>query len=288
MPKVIPAGTLGSAIEAAIAASGAAVDPEGLTVNVTQTLADGSKESRPGLLLSEIDSIVDLGERGLAVSVSAGPSGPDWHYLGVHGGDVGRAALHVQTPTAGIGQAMIDAFMMAAGLEPYVLPVPEPEPEQFPSYPALAPDAAADTIQAQQSAPGRRRLRAFMSYRFGQPGNETSANLVQRFLELEDVEVLTGRSYEPRPLHEKVSDRLSGIDFLVLLIGTDGESMWTRDEIATARAARVAVVPIVAEGSTLEPGLFGDLEYITVAPDHVADAFIPLLEAIIYLRRRSG
>ena len=77
------------------------------------------------------------------------------------------------------------------------------------------------------------------------------------------------------------------MDFLVLLIGQDGESPWTRDEIATARATGVPVIPIVSEGSSFEPGLFGDLEYITIMVGHVGDAFLPLMEAITYIRRRS-
>jgi 1-acyl-sn-glycerol-3-phosphate acyltransferase len=76
------------------------------------------------------------------------------------------------------------------------------------------------------------------------------------------------------------------VDFLVLLIALDGESPWTRDEISTARNLGALVVPIVIDGATFAPGLFGDLEYITVAPGHVGDAFIPLLEALTYIRRR--
>jgi len=64
--------------------------------------------------------------------------------------------------------------------------------------------------------------------------------------------------------------------------------MWTRDEIGTARAAGAVVIPIVAEGAEFARGLFGDLEYISFAPDHIADSFIPLLEAVIYVRRRSA
>ena len=80
------------------------------------------------------------------------------------------------------------------------------------------------------------------------------------YQKLENVEVLTGRSYEPRPVHEKVADRLAGLDLLVLIVGVDGESEWGRDEISTARARGAAVIPIVTEGSKFEAGLFGDLE----------------------------
>lgn len=285
-PKVIPAGALGAAFKAALDVTGAVGDSQAIEATISRKLADGSEEVRERVPLRDLDPIVDLTEPNLRIRASAGPSGPDsWHYLGVYGGSPGSASFHVQTPTAGVGQSMIEAFMAAAGLEPYVPPTAPAEPEQGGASPT---DLGSATEAPRPPAEvGTRRLRAFISYRFGHADNETAANLVQRFLELENVEVLTGRSYEPRPIHEKVLDRLSGVDFLVLLIGFDGESMWTRDEIATARAGGVAVVPIVTEGSTFEPGLFGNLEYITVVSGHVADAFLPLLEAMIYLRRRS-
>jgi hypothetical protein len=128
------------------------------------------------------------------------------------------------------------------------------------------------------------RLRCFLSYRFGD-ANDLVALRVQRFLALLGVDVVTGDRYEPRSVSQKVQERLSGpLDFLVMLVLANGESFWTRDEITTARAAGIHVIPVVEEGSKFEPGLFGDLEWIPFGPGHVGDAFLKLLEAITFIR----
>ncbi len=127
------------------------------------------------------------------------------------------------------------------------------------------------------------RLRCFLSYRFGE-GNDLLALHVQRFLALLDVEVVTGQGYEPRRISDKISDQLANLHFLILLVLRDGESLWTRDEIATARASGLYVIPVVEEGAQFESGLFGDLEWISVSAGHVGDAYLKLLEAVTYIR----
>jgi hypothetical protein len=128
------------------------------------------------------------------------------------------------------------------------------------------------------------RLRCFLSYRFGGE-NELVALRVQRFLALLSVDVVSGETYEPRPISQKVAAKLaSPLSFLVLIVLANGESPWTRDEIATAKARGMFVVPLVEEGARFEPGLFGDLELISFATDHVGDAFLKLLEAVVYIR----
>jgi hypothetical protein len=73
-----------------------------------------------------------------------------------------------------------------------------------------------------------RTLRCFLSYRFT-PDNEDSARKLKDFLTLLGIEVVTGTTNEPRPLSQKVMERLKDdLDFVVLLIGHDGESHWTR------------------------------------------------------------
>jgi hypothetical protein len=284
-PKVLPAGRMATAFRAAFAATGLDASAEAKPVSLTRRLPDGSDEST-SVSFDGLDSICDLREEKLSLSASVGGPGPNWHYLAVFGGRPGYANINARTPVAGVGQAMIDTFLATAGLSPLIQDAAKHA--EAPAEPAHEP--ATESVPEERSTSTRLgrdpRLHAFVSYRFGVPANEASAATVQRFLELLNVEVTTGKSYEPRPIHEKVGDRLVGLDLLVLVIGVDGESPWTRDEIATARALGAAVVPIVVQGAAFEPGLFGDLEYISVDPDHIGDGFLSLLEAVVYLRRR--
>jgi hypothetical protein len=128
------------------------------------------------------------------------------------------------------------------------------------------------------------RLQCFLSYRFT-PETEPYALRVQRFLSLLGVDVITGNSYEPRGISEKVVRRLSQhVDFVVLIVTRLGESAWTRDEISFARGRGASVVPLVEEGTEFSPGMFGDLEFVKFAPGHIGDSFVQLLEAVNYFR----
>jgi hypothetical protein len=61
------------------------------------------------------------------------------------------------------------------------------------------------------------------------------------------------------------------LDFIVLLITKHGESTWTRDEIGIAIHKGIALVPLVEKGSSLQPGLFADIEYIEFESGHIGD-----------------
>ena len=56
-------------------------------------------------------------------------------------------------------------------------------------------------------APLHDRLSCFLSYRFAKEVEPLAAKL-QKFLALLDIDVTTGAAYEPRPIVEKVKDRL--------------------------------------------------------------------------------
>jgi len=132
-----------------------------------------------------------------------------------------------------------------------------------------------------------RTLRCFLSYRFNDV-NELTALRVTQFLRLLEVDVLTGATYEPKQVSDKVLSKLQEpLDFLVLLITGDGESTWTRDEISTALHKGLALVPLVENGASFEPGLFADVEYIQFDTGHIGDAFLKLLEAVSFIRRQT-
>lgn len=272
--RLLPAGRLHAAIIYAFEAVGL---PAPEDFNVSRKLADGSDTDRI-VRADELETICDLREPGLDIRASAGSPGPTtWHYFAVYAGKPGGASVHVQAPNAAALETMITAFMSAAELDRFV----EPHPEGGNPEPVVPPSVAP--VIASPGPPAR--MRAFLSFRFGKPDNDAMAAYVERLLGLLEVEVITGRSYEPRPVGNKVAERLNGLDLLVVIIGADGESAWTRDEIATARANGVPVIPLVAAESAFEPGLFGDLEYITFDPAHPGDVSTPLIEGIAFVRR---
>lgn len=131
-------------------------------------------------------------------------------------------------------------------------------------------------------------LSCFLSYRFNSKSKGLALELT-RFLSLLDVTVKSGFGYEPRKVTEKVLGRLkSGHDFFVYLIANDGESLWTRDELAVAFSDGVPVIILVEKGAEVGKGLLGDWEYIEFDPDHIGDTFIAVVEAINYVRGQGS
>ena len=271
VPASLPAGRLTAAIKATL--TGFVFGTEAVSrATVTRELPDGSTERR-NTTEAELDGICDLGEGGITITTGAGSAGT-WFHLTVQLGELGHASVSVEAPSAGIGQQMLDTFFSAAGLEVYSPPPP----------PGEGPQAALGTVT--QPLAQVRRLRAFVSFRFGIADTERAACELLSLLSLTNVETVTGKGFEPRPLQKKVADRIAGVDVVILLIGSDGQSAWTRDEINEARMIGVPVIPLVEEPATFERGLFGDLEYITFAPRHIGDTFVGLLEGLAYVRRQ--
>lgn len=130
-------------------------------------------------------------------------------------------------------------------------------------------------------------LKCFLSYRFSSE-NEASILKLQRFLTLLNIDVITGDKYEPRGISEKVLSKLtSPLDFLIIFIASDGESSWTRDEIAFARHEGLPVIPIVQDGKQFTPGIFGDLEYIPFTEGYIESTFLKLLDALQFIRKQK-
>jgi len=138
----------------------------------------------------------------------------------------------------------------------------------------------------EKETPSTKLLRCFLSYRFSDKG-KSYAREVGHFLEMQGVEVLTGEMYEPRGISQKVKELLAkDLDFVVLIVAEDGESAWTHDEIATARAEKKVIIPLVVEGSKFQAGLSGDTEWIPFASGHVGDTLTKLSEGINYVRKQ--
>lgn len=132
------------------------------------------------------------------------------------------------------------------------------------------------------------QLRCFLMHRFSEDG-EAYARVVRKFLELVDVDVVEASKFEPRSIREKVRELLdAGLDFGVLIISEDGESMWTRDEANAFWQDDKFVIVLVSEGSGFEQGLQGDLEWIPFPEGHISEGFTKLLEGIDFIRGRSA
>lgn len=136
-------------------------------------------------------------------------------------------------------------------------------------------------------AEGRKQLTCFLSYRFNSRSKAIALELM-RFLELLEVNVVSGAGYEPRRVDEKVIARLEQpLDFLIYLITQDGESTWTRDELAYSLAKGYAVVLLVESGAEIGKSLLGNWEYLEFERDHIGNTFVGILEAIHYIKQEK-
>lgn len=245
-----------------------------LRIIVHYAYDDGGSDIRtlPG------ESLVTLIPVALPIScLSLSPKdtlgGPD---LNIHVFE-NRVVLGASDETMTAANDLKDLAVEALGLEP--MPVDD-NPERVSTL-----ERRVDAVQRIQEE--GMRLRAFLSFRFGGPDSELARDL-DRFLNLNNVEVVTGQSYEPRRVEDKVRSRLSGVDFVVYLLTSTGDSAWVRDEIATAQASETPVIPLVEEGIEFDQGLFGNVEWIRFASGHIGDVWIQLTEAIKYIRARRA
>lgn len=188
-----------------------------------------------------------------------------------------RVSIGARDETMLAANALKALAVEALGVEP--LPEAE-EPERVSSL-----ERRVDAVQRIQEE--ALRIRAFLSFRFGEPDSSLAAD-VERFLTLSNVEVVTGRSYEPRRVEDKVRSRLVGVDIVVYLLTSSGDSSWVRDEIAAAGAVGIPVVPLVEDTAQFEQGLFGNVEWIRFSAGHIGDVWIRLTEAVRFVRAEKA
>jgi len=127
-------------------------------------------------------------------------------------------------------------------------------------------------------------LQCFLAYRFTDQ-SERYATEVREFLELLDIDVISGGRFEPRSVSEKIKELLSeDLDFGVLIVSDEGESMWTRDEVNSLWSQGKKVIVLVEEGTQFTQGLQGDLEWIPFPQGHISDAFSRLVEGTKFIQ----
>ena len=87
-----------------------------------------------------------------------------------------------------------------------------------------------------------------------------------------------------KPLWNKIEANIKTCNYLVAILTANGSrSEMVQSEIATARANKIPVIPIVEEGVELK-GILSGIEYIKIDNDHPNQA---LKDASIYLSRRK-
>src|SRR5207247_9047167 len=125
-------------------------------------------------------------------------------------------SLEVSAGAATTLNNVFDHFIKGLGLKE--LPLEDPNRKTRIDFAEEDISALDDRLRRVERALSRvtPRLRCFLSYRFGD-ANELMALRVQRFLALLGVEVVTGQSYEPRRVSDKIAERLTQeLDFVVL------------------------------------------------------------------------
>jgi hypothetical protein len=269
--QTFEAGVLAKALADVVYEFGDGTPPRSL--DLSEALPDGT-DSRHAVAWNDLETICDLRDR--VVRLMFTDRGDRLIYI-IIGGHASRLGIDIDCDNplllSGISRRLVNSLRLK-------------EAPREPSTKERLAQLESRLSALEKAVLGRERpLRCFLSYRFV-PEDEIIALKVQQFLALLDVEVLSGASYEPKRVSEKVLSRLTeSLDFVVVLVLRDGESMWTRDEITTASSQGLAVVPLVEKGARFSPGLFGDLEHVSFEPGHIGDAFLKLLEAVRFLRR---
>lgn len=271
--KIFEAGLLAKAVEGIAGDS-----PKSIEIKDFQSLPDGGNVIHTLTLPSEVSTVCDMTEHSIWVTIRT--SSGKYRSLLMKEAN-GLINVDVTGDTTDEIKMMVD--LLTKGLDLKEASDEALAKARGPNRKAISERLAVlEKIVLGPSRP----LRCFLSYRFT-PDNEDPARKLKDFLALLGIEVVTGTTYEPRPLSQKIMERLKDdLDFVVLLIGHDGESPWTRDEIASAKHRMIPLVPIVEDGASFSPGLFGDLEYVPYAKGHIGDSFFKVLEAVKYVRQQ--
>jgi len=249
-------------------------------VSVSSTLKYGEGgELRKEITLSDLEVLSDFDGQTTGINLSYPPNlKRDYdksNYIGLSSFQSGILLTVVASPPSAVGTIII---LIENQLK--LIEMPKKEIETF----ASANLQSRVEIVENKILELTKLFSCFLSYRFT-PRGKVLALEMSRFLALLNVKVVSGLGYEPRRVAEKVIERLkSGHDFFIYLITKDGESTWTRDELAVAYGEGVPVIILIEKGAEIGKGLLGDWEYIEFESDHVGDTFIAILEALAYLR----
>ena len=254
--------------------------PEGFYITGEYRIDDNTKESK-NLSISDIGTLCEIKDRPEGLSFHFSPHNEKYAHSDIVFFQAFRGLLQLGQSLSGPKNSDVIFEIIEDSLQ-----LVRTELSEHKEMEIIAIEERLRALEDHQNQ-DKQQLSCFLSYRFNSRSKALALELT-RFLDLLGVKVITGAGYEPRRLDEKVITRLEQpLDFFIYLIIMDGESTWTRDELAYSLAKGYAVVLLVESGSQIEKGLLGDWEYIEFEGDHIGDSFIGILEALQYIKREK-
>lgn len=118
----------------------------------------------------------------------------------------------------------------------------------------------------------------FIAYRFDDTG-QYCADQIATFLRLMGFNVLTGRSYSPQSISNKVKERMDKQD-IIIVIHTNGEEItWLTQETLLGSVKKPLII-LKQQDANFKPGILNDFEYIEFIDRNIQTTFIPILEGL--------
>ncbi len=147
-------------------------------------------------------------------------------------------------------------------------------------------DKLDENIELNKKVSPESTINCFLSFRF----DDHSKSLVfelKEFLELCNINVISGLGYEPRSISEKVLNRLSQpIDLFILINSLSGDSAWINQEIGVAKSKNIPILVLNEDGVDEKSSILGDNEYLVFPKNNICKSFIGILQALKYVKRK--
>lgn len=120
---------------------------------------------------------------------------------------------------------------------------------------------------------------AFIAHRFDELG-EQLADRLARFLSLIGFDVKTGRGFSPKPVSEKVMERLNGQSIIFAIVTPGDDATWLTQEAVLGHSRDKPLFVLRDATADFKSGILGDLEYIPFSAPRIETTFIAILEGL--------
>ena len=120
---------------------------------------------------------------------------------------------------------------------------------------------------------------AFIAHRFDPKGSELADKLA-RFMELLNFKVVTGRSYSPKSVADKVRERIETQALLFIIITPGEDDTWLTQESILGSIKGKPLIILKDKSTDFKSGILSDHEYISFLSPHIESTFIPILEGL--------